>query len=163
MAPKPLIDPVPSRYPLRFSALGKTSTSNQGVAGWRTNYHRPDIQLAPAIVIDLTTPINQAHSSHVVINNPLVPHGVQMSKYEQVVSGATTYLKRISARRTTKTVTADDVQTYLDAQGYKRAPSERVRVINTVFSSGTFEAGNFVRSSREAARSRMIREWRVRS
>jgi hypothetical protein len=34
---------MPSEYPWRSNALGKTKNSNEGVAGWRSNYYRPEV------------------------------------------------------------------------------------------------------------------------
>ena len=38
---KPLIENS-NAYPVRFKTLGKSRGSMQGVAGWRSNYHRLD-------------------------------------------------------------------------------------------------------------------------
>jgi hypothetical protein len=37
---KPIIKQV-GTYPVRPRSLGKSKSSEQGVAGWRNNYHRP--------------------------------------------------------------------------------------------------------------------------
>jgi hypothetical protein len=38
---------VPKSYPIRSRALGKNTTSEQGVGGWRTQYHRPSEKITP--------------------------------------------------------------------------------------------------------------------
>lgn len=38
---KPILR-MPSEYPWRSNALGKSQNSTEGVAGWRSNYHRPE-------------------------------------------------------------------------------------------------------------------------
>ncbi len=39
---KPVIDAVPAPYPIRRKPLGQSSGSQEGVAGWRSGFHRPD-------------------------------------------------------------------------------------------------------------------------
>lgn len=49
---KPQIKPLPTAYPIRGRALGNSGMSEQGVAGWRQQYHRPfdNHNLAPAVI-----------------------------------------------------------------------------------------------------------------
>ncbi len=84
-----------------------------------------------------------------------------MSNKDQVVSGATTYLRRVGGRRTNKQVTADDVHTYLDREGYTANSNDRISVVRSVLQEPLFKPVGFVQSEREAARGRMIRRWKV--
>jgi hypothetical protein len=55
---KPQIQPTPTPYAIRGCALGKSTKSGQGVAGWRQQYHRPfdNHNLAPAKVTRIEYP-----------------------------------------------------------------------------------------------------------
>lgn len=55
---KPQIQPTPTPYKIRGRALGKSSKSTQGVAGWRQQYHRPfdNHNLAPAVITRIEYP-----------------------------------------------------------------------------------------------------------
>ena len=54
-----------------------------------------------------------------------------MSRKETVVSEVTTYLRRVGGRRNTRTVTADDVQNYLDNNRFRGTQDERLSVTGT--------------------------------
>lgn len=84
-----------------------------------------------------------------------------MSRKQDVVSEVTTYLRRVGGRRTSKVVTADDVQNYLDNKSFRGSRDERLSVIRSVLQEPQFTPSGYTRSTREAARGRMIREWRV--
>lgn len=74
----------------------------------------------------------------------------------------TSYLRTLARRRTSGTVTADDVHTFLDRQGVQpEQVRTRLRFINTVFNSNSehFSSAGQTRSTRPSARGRMISTW----
>ncbi len=80
---------------------------------------------------------------------------------ERTVTGLRSYLRSLTNRRSSGTVTADDAHTYLTRQGIRpQMVRTRLSFINSAFSNG-FEAVGEVASGREAAKGRYITEWTV--
>jgi len=79
---------------------------------------------------------------------------------EQTVSGLRGYLRSLSNRRSSGTVTADDAHVYLTKKTNVDAMKIRTRLsfINSAFSNG-FSAVGEVASTRPAAKGRYITEW----
>lgn len=84
-----------------------------------------------------------------------------MSNTEVMVEKVSSYLRRAASRRSNRSVTADDVQNYLDNSGYRGDTNSRLSIVNSVLRKPAFKPTGFVPSNREAARGRMIREWRI--
>lgn len=81
---------------------------------------------------------------------------------ESTVRRIASYLRSLANRRSTGTVTADDVHTYLTRDGV-RAQQTRTRLsfVNAVFSTGMFEYAGVTASNRPAARGRSISMYTV--
>jgi hypothetical protein len=78
---------------------------------------------------------------------------------EKTVSGLRSYLRSLTNRRSSGTVTADDAHTYLTKSGVReQMVRTRLSFINSAFSNG-FEAVGEVASNRPAAKGRYITEW----
>ena len=84
-----------------------------------------------------------------------------MTSRETVVAGAVSYVRKIGNRRQARTVTADDVQRYLDNSQYSGNTGERRGIVHSVLRTPTFVPIGYVASSREAARGRMITNWQL--
>lgn len=71
------------------------------------------------------------------------------------------YLRSLSRRRNSGTVTADDVHTFLNRNTNidENSSTLRVAFVNKVFQSPDFEPVGYTRSTRPAARGRVITEW----
>ena len=81
------------------------------------------------------------------------------TKREKLVSGLRGYLRSLSNRRSSGTVTADDAHTYLGKNGIDSGKIRtRLSFINAAFSNG-FEQVGYTASSRPAAKGRSITEW----
>jgi hypothetical protein len=73
-----------------------------------------------------------------------------------------TWLRSIARRRSSGTVTADDVHTYLDRQGIRpQQVRTRLSFINAVLRQPDFEYAGSTKSNRPVARGRAITEWMV--
>ncbi len=81
---------------------------------------------------------------------------------ESTVRRIASYLRSLANRRSTGTVTADDVHTYLTRDGV-RAQQTRTRLsfVNAVFGTGMFEYAGMTASNRPAARGRSISMYTV--
>ena len=81
---------------------------------------------------------------------------------ESTVRRIASYIRSLANRRSTGTVTADDVHTYLTRDGV-RAQQTRTRLsfVNAVFGTGMFEYVGMTNSSRPAARGRSISMYTV--
>ena len=81
---------------------------------------------------------------------------------ESTVRRIASYLRSLANRRSTGTVTADDVHTYLTRDGV-RAQQTRTRLsfVNVVFGTGMFEYAGMTASNRPAARGRSISMYTV--
>lgn len=81
---------------------------------------------------------------------------------ESTVRRIASYLRSLANRRSTGTVTADDVHTYLTRDGV-RAQQTRTRLsfVNAVFGTGMFEYAGVTASNRPAARGRSISMYTV--
>ena len=72
------------------------------------------------------------------------------------------YLRSLANRRSTGTVSADDVHNYLTRDGVREQQTRtRLSFINSVFGSGMFEWAGMTRSTRPQARGRAIAAWTV--
>jgi hypothetical protein len=80
-------------------------------------------------------------------------------KREQLVSKATTYVRGLANRRSTRIVTADDVQNYLTKNGFRGSQNARLSIVRSVLSRSNFLPVGTTQSSREVARSRTITAW----
>jgi hypothetical protein len=79
----------------------------------------------------------------------------------QTVTKATSYLRSLARRRVSSVVTADDVQNFLNRQGFTGNQNERLSVIRSVLREPNFYYAGLTRSKREAARSRTITAWTI--
>jgi predicted Zn-dependent protease len=71
-----------------------------------------------------------------------------------------TYLRSLANRRSTGTVSADDVHNYLTRDGVREQQVRtRLSFINSVFGSGMFEQAGMTRSTRPQAKGRSITAW----
>lgn len=78
---------------------------------------------------------------------------------EQTVSNLRGYLRSLSNRRSSGTVTADDAQAYLTKKGIReQMVRTRLSFINSAFSNG-FAAVGEQASTRLAAKGRYITQW----
>jgi len=85
-----------------------------------------------------------------------------MSYRESVVNKLTSYLRRLSRTRSTRVVTADDAQRFLDRTLTNAASQdERLSFIRTVLASPTFESVGRRPSSRPVAKGRLVTEWKA--
>ena len=82
------------------------------------------------------------------------------AKHERLATSLRSYLRSLSFRRATGTVTADDAHVFLNKQGVARSVNTRLSLINAALSTG-FDAVGTVPSNRPAARGRQITEWTV--
>jgi hypothetical protein len=81
-------------------------------------------------------------------------------KNETLVSTLNSYLRGLARRRSNRTVTADDAQTFLNRKGVRtKMIRTRQAVINSALMSGDFVAVGQVPSSRPVAKGRSITEW----
>lgn len=82
------------------------------------------------------------------------------STRENMVRGLTSYLRSLANRRSTGTVTADDVHTFLSRKGVSaRQYRTRLSFINSVLREPMFEASGTVYSTRPQAKGRAISAW----
>ena len=78
---------------------------------------------------------------------------------EKTMSGLRNYLRSMSSRRSSGTVTADDAQAYLTKKGIReQMVRTRLSFINSAFSNG-FAAVGEQASARPAAKGRYITQW----
>ena len=76
---------------------------------------------------------------------------------ESTVRRIASYLRSLANRRSTGTVTADDVHTYLTRDGVRNEQTRtRLSFINSVFSNEMFERVGMTASSRPSAKGRAI-------
>lgn len=81
-------------------------------------------------------------------------------KNENLVSTLNSYLRGLARRRSSRTVTADDAQTFLNRKGVRtKMIRTRQAVINSALMSGDFVAVGQTPSNRPAAKGRSITEW----
>ncbi len=81
---------------------------------------------------------------------------------EELMRGLTTYLRSLANRRSSGTVTADDVHNFLTRKGVREGMVRtRLSFVNAVFSNGFRPVGTRP-SSRPAARGRSITEYTTR-
>ena len=79
-----------------------------------------------------------------------------------MIRGLTSYLRSLANRRSSGTVTADDVHTYLTRSGVDEMKVRtRLSFINSVFSGGMFERVGTLASSRPQAKGRTISAYTV--
>lgn len=72
------------------------------------------------------------------------------------------WLYSLARRRSTGTVTADDVHTYLDREGVQpQQVRTRLSFINSVLREPNFDRAGMTNSTRPAARGRTITEWTI--
>lgn len=78
----------------------------------------------------------------------------------EIQNGLRSYLRSLAARRSNKTVTADDAHTYLSN---KRVSGVKARLayINSVLRRPTFKPSGTTMSTRPVARGRTITRWRA--
>lgn len=85
---------------------------------------------------------------------------VTSSSKRDLLQNVYTRLVSKARRRTTGTITADDVHAILDSRKYPRSTRNRLSVIRSLLNESLFfSTGTFVPSTREAARGRQIQEW----
>jgi hypothetical protein len=83
-------------------------------------------------------------------------------EYTRTANRMRSWLYTLARRRSTGTVTADDVHTYLDREGVRpQQIRTRLSFINSVLREGNFEYAGQRPSSRPAAKGRAICEWTV--
>jgi hypothetical protein len=83
-------------------------------------------------------------------------------EFEATAKRMTSYLRSLASRRSSATVTADDVHNYLNRAGVQpKQVRTRLKFINSVFGSGMFEQTGTVASSRPAAKGRAISAWTI--
>lgn len=81
-------------------------------------------------------------------------------KNETLVSTLNSYLRGLARRRSSRTVTADDAQTFLNRKGVRtKMIRTRQAVINSALMSGDFVAVGQTPSNRPVAKGRSITEW----
>ena len=78
---------------------------------------------------------------------------------EKIIDKASKYLQTLSRRRANGTVSADDVQNYLNKQKYAGSQNERLSIVRSVLQVPTFYPMDFKKSTRPKARGRTIRTW----
>lgn len=84
------------------------------------------------------------------------------AEFTVAVNRMRSWLTNLARKRSSRTVTADDAHTYLDRQGIRpQQVRTRLRFINSVLRETNFEYSGRTRSSRPAARGRMISEWTI--
>lgn len=84
------------------------------------------------------------------------------TEFDRTAGRMRSWLSGLARRRSTGTVTADDVHTYLDREGVQpQQVRTRLRFINSVLREPNFEVTGATPSSRPAARGRMISEWTI--
>jgi hypothetical protein len=82
---------------------------------------------------------------------------------EKIQNKLRSYLRSLSKRRNSRVVTADDAHTFLSRNGVnERQVRTRLSYINSVLRKPDFKPVGYTYSEREAARSRIITEWRAR-
>lgn len=83
-------------------------------------------------------------------------------EFDRTANRMRSWLSGLARRRSTGTVTADDVHTYLDREGVRpQQVRTRLSFINSVLREPNFEVTGETPSSRPAARGRMIAEWTI--
>lgn len=81
---------------------------------------------------------------------------------DKLVSALTTYLRNLAGKRTNRTVSADDVHTFLTKRGVsERQVRTRLAYVNTVLRRPTFKRAGEVTSSRPAAKYRRVTSWKL--
>jgi hypothetical protein len=82
-----------------------------------------------------------------------------MPARDKVVNQLTSYLKGLSNRRNSGTVTADDAQKFLNRVGFTGNTVERLSVVRSALNESNFYAIGTVPSSRPVARGRRVTAW----
>lgn len=83
-------------------------------------------------------------------------------EYNRTASRMRSWLYSIARKRSSGTVTADDVHTYLDREGVRRQQVRtRLSFINSVLREPNFEYVGMTASERPAAKGRSIAEWSI--
>lgn len=85
--------------------------------------------------------------------------GQSNNNFTRTASRMRSWLSSLARRRSNRTVTADDVHTYLDRQGVRSQVRTRLSYINSVLREPNFECTGTTRSSRPAAKGRTIGQW----
>jgi hypothetical protein len=81
-------------------------------------------------------------------------------EFERTTQKMRTWLRSIARKRASGTVTADDAHKYLDREGIRpQQVRTRLSFINAVLRNPDFVYAGEARSSRPAARGRVITEW----
>jgi hypothetical protein len=78
---------------------------------------------------------------------------------EKTVAKAASYLRSLARKRNSSIVTADDVQNFLNRNGFKGSINQRLSVVRSVLRGPSFEQVGATRSNRAEARSRTITAW----
>lgn len=82
------------------------------------------------------------------------------SRNESVVTSLRSYLRSLARKRSSRTVTADDAQNYMNRQGMLEGKiRSRIAVINSAFQGGEFRSVGYTNSTRPEAKGRTITEW----
>ncbi len=76
-----------------------------------------------------------------------------------LVTKATTHLRSLSRKRVNRVVTADDVQNFLNKQGFFGSDNARLSIVRQVLQTPNFTPVGTTRSKRQEARSRTITAW----
>lgn len=82
-----------------------------------------------------------------------------MTNRTKLVNGLTNYLRKLSTRRNSGVVTADDAQRYLSNRNYRGNRNSRLSVIRTALNDTKFASVGYTPSTRPVARSRRIAVW----
>jgi predicted Zn-dependent protease len=84
------------------------------------------------------------------------------SQFNMTARRIASYLRSLASRRSSGTVSADDVHNYLTRDGVNVGQVRtRLSFINSVFGSGMFEQAGMTRSVRPQAKGRAISAWMV--
>jgi len=84
------------------------------------------------------------------------------SQFTATARRIASYLRSLASRRSSGTVSADDVHNYLTREGVNVGQVRtRLSFINTVFSNGMFEQTGMTRSTRPQAKGRAISMYSV--
>lgn len=85
------------------------------------------------------------------------------TEMRRLASSLRSYLRSLSSKRNSRTVTADDAQNYLTTRGVRtQMVRTRLSIINSVLRRTDFRPVGKTASRREPARYRQITEWRAR-
>ena len=82
-----------------------------------------------------------------------------MNKRNELVESLTRYLRGLARNRTTRVVTADDAQRFIDRKAKRTTQDTRISIIRSALREPMFEAVGRTNSTREIARGRVITAW----